>query len=676
MSPGGERLESRTNVVLLAAAFVIAIFLAYQPAWRAEFIWDDDAHLTAHKCIVGPLGFKEIWTTSEAHYFPLVLTTWWVVKQVFGLDPMVFHLLGIALHAAAALLLWRVLSQLRVRGALLGAGLWAFHPVQVESVAWISETINTQSGVFFLLSLSFAIRWLERGENARRRDYVLACVFGLAAILSKPSTVMLPVALALCCWWRRGTLRIRDGVWLLPFFVMAAAASGWTILEQSVYRGASGEAWSQSFPERIIVAGRVVWFYLGKLLWPAELSFIYPRWTPEAGNVFSYFPGALAALGAACLFWRREKLRGLAFAAGYYVALLFPVLGFFSVYFFRYSFVADHFQYLASMGPLALAGAGIATLHARAACAGWRRSVAVAATASVALFAVISWREAREYRNNETLWRATLRTNPAAYLAHNNLGVMLVEAGKPEQALAHYHTSLALDPKLAETHFNLGKALSRMGRTDEAIAAYETSLRLNPRLEQAHLALANVLVSLPGRRTDAIAHYETTLKLNPNNADAHSNLSTLLGDVPARFDDAVKHAETAVRLKPDAASAHLNLGVLLARIPGRVADAIAHYETALRLKPDYVKVHINLGLALAAGGRIDDAIQAYRAALGHDPNSAVAHNNLGVALAQQGKWSEAVAHFENAVRLDPNFADARANLAAVKARLNSTPPPE
>ncbi len=654
----------------LGFGLLLAIVAMYQPTWYAGFIWDDDAHLTAHPSIVGPLGLKEVWTTRAANYFPLVLTTFWAVNKMVGLDPLVFHLLGVGLHIGCTLLLWLVLRRLRIPGAWLGAALWGLHPVQVESVAWVSEIINTQSGVFFLLSIWFAARWLAPAAHARPagRDYGWALVCAAGAMLSKPSTVMLPVVLALTCWWLRGRLQWRDARWLAPFFLFAFATSAWAIWEQRVQHRAVGGEWGQSLAERFIIAGRAVWFYAAKLFWPHPLSFIYPRWTLESGRFVAWLPALGAAVAVGTLGWLgwRRGWRGPLFAVAYHVALLFPVLGFFNVYFFRYSFVADHFQYLASMGLLALSGAVVATGHGRfAPRARGARIIAVGTAGVLITFSGLGWRHARNFVGEEALWRATLKTNPTSVLAHNNLGVFLVEKGQLSAALAHYDHALAVNPRLADTHYNKGRALALLpDRLPEAMQHFQTAIESRPDFTEARLSLANALASFPARRGEAIAQYEALLQLKPNHANAHSNLGVLLSEWPDRLADAIRHGETAVRLKADLPEAHFNLANTLARLPERAEDAIRHYQAALTLKPDYLKVHINLGLAYARSReRLPDALRHYEAALALEPRSAVTHNNLAVALAQSGRTEEARKHFERALELAPDYGDARNNLA-------------
>ena len=358
---------SRRDPWLQAALLAGLVVLAYVPVLSAGFIWDDDKHLTENPCIVGPLGFAGIWTSAEATYYPLVLTTFWVEHALWGFAPLPYHLVNVLVHAACAIVLWLVLERLKLPGAWLGAALWALHPVQVESVAWVTELKNTQSGLFFLLSILCFLKWREsRGEtNGRGRStpYVLALLCASAAILSKSSTVMLPVVLGLCSWWEDRRIEGRDIARLAPFFGISAAASVWTIWEQQFHSGAIGADWALTWAQRFIVAGRDLWFYLGKLAWPHPLVFIYPLWKIDASEPLAYLP-LLAAGGALYVLWSRRNGWGRSplFAFAYFAVSLFPLLGFFNVYFFRFSYVADHFQYLASMGPLALLGAGLARL--------------------------------------------------------------------------------------------------------------------------------------------------------------------------------------------------------------------------------------------------------------------------------------------------------------------------
>src|SRR5881398_285840 len=316
-----------------AILLVLLVFLAYVRVGAAGFIWDDESHLTQNPCIVGPLGLGDIWTSASAVYYPLVLTTFWILHHFVGLNPLPYHILNVAFHAASVLLLWRVLVQLRVRGAWLGAAMWALHPVLVQSVAWITEMKNTQSAFFYLLAISSFFQSRDRKQNGV--FYWLSIVFFVAAITSKPSTVMLPVALMLCLWWREGGMKQCDLRLFLPFVLISLLASGWTIWEQKFHSHATGAEWVQTPLQRILISADAIWFYLLKLIWPHPLIFIYPRWEVEPSRWFAWIPLAALLVVAAVLFIKRNTaLRPVAFAFAYFVITLFPVLDFFDVYFF------------------------------------------------------------------------------------------------------------------------------------------------------------------------------------------------------------------------------------------------------------------------------------------------------------------------------------------------------
>ncbi len=503
---------------LLFLLLTFAVVAAYLPVWHAGFIWDDDAHLTENPCIVGPLGFKEIWTTAAATYYPLVLTTFWLEHAVWGFAPLPYHLVNVLVHSACAILLWVVLARLRVPGAWLGAALWALHPVNVESVAWVTELKNTQSCLFYLLTILLFLHWLEAKRTA---SYSLALLCAMAAILSKSSTVMLPVVLGLCWWWVERRWVMRNVPALLPFLLISVAASGWTIWEQQFHSGALGTEWAQTWPQRLIIAGRAVWFYLGKLAWPNPLIFIYPRWDVDASKPLAYLPGLAALGGLFFLWWKRNgSARPTFFAAAYFVLSLFPVLGFFKIYFFLYSFVGDHFQYLASIAPLALAGAAINRMPGL-------RSRAVTAAVLLLFLAGLSWRQSRIYQSDATLWRETLIQNPACWLGHNNLGFEIFRAGAVAEGVAHLQQAISLRPDFPDAHNNLGLALYQAGRTDEAVAHWQTAIKINPRYAIAHNNLAIAFFNA-GRVDEAIAEWRTALSLDPNLGDVRRNLEIVL----------------------------------------------------------------------------------------------------------------------------------------------------
>jgi tetratricopeptide (TPR) repeat protein len=639
---------SRNSSAAIGGWLLVGIVAAtYAAALRNGFIWDDDLHVTANPHIIGPLGLKEIWSTAAANYFPLVLTNFWVQHAFWDLHPFGYHAVTIAMHALATVALWRVLVVLRIPGAWLGAALWALHPVQVESVAWISELKNTQSAVFFFLSILYYVHWVDAPE--RRHHLVAALLCGVAAILSKPSTVMLPVALGLCAWWRRGRLTWRDLLPLAPFFVLAAMASGWTIWEQKFHSGAQGPEWSQGLAERSAIAGRIVWFYLGKLLWPHPLVFIYPRWQVEPGNALAYVP-LVAALGiTAALAWRsRGEPRPALLTALYFGALLFPVLGFFNIYFFRYSFVGDHFQYLASAGPLVL----LAAILARNA----GRALIPVGAMLLAGCAALSARQCAVYRNHESLWRDTMTRNPSARIAWVNLADTLSKQGRREEALAYFEHAVQMDPNEPNVRNDLGGVLLLLGRPAEALPHLERAAAAKPNGAEIQSNLGSALDAV-GRRAEAIAHYDRAVQLDAGYASAQGNLAAALAE-DGRFEEAARHFAIAVRLRPEDAAARDGFGRTLQRL-GRGAEAIAQFEHTLRLKPDSADAHRHLGLALLQAGRPEDALGHLAEAARWAPDSAAAHGAFGSALVLLQRWAEAIPELERAIELEPRNAEAQ-----------------
>jgi tetratricopeptide (TPR) repeat protein len=705
-----SNVPSRRWPWLLTILLIALVFTAYAQVFRAGFIWDDESHLTRNPCVIGPLGLKEIWTSAQAVYYPLVLTVFWALHRFVGLNPLPYHALNVVLHAASAILLWRVLKLLQVRGAWLGAALWALHPVMVQSVAWVTELKNTQSCLFYLLSIFFFLRWenfnrrpvcdvpVSRREAATGNALVFgfSLLFFILATLSKPSVVMLPFMLALCIWWMRGKIRWRDALSVAPFALISAFASAWTIWEQKFHARAVGADWAQTLPERFIIAGRAIWFYLGKLIWPNRLIFIYPRWDIAPSNLVAYLPLVSAVAGLITLWFIRAKWgRALFFAAAYYVISLFPVLGFFSVYFFRYSFVSDHFQYLASMGPLALAGTGITVVAGRfcetlfksaserdglqcsakaALKATTFRKALLVGLCGVLLFllGVLTWRQTAEYHDLTALYTATLRKNPTCWMAYYNLGIVLSEQGETDQAIDYYRQAITLRPDYAEAHYNLGRLLAEQDHFDDAIAHYEKAVEINPTDPQAQNNLGVTLFGI-GRVDDAVVHYRKALEIQPDYAEASCNLANALialGD----FDGAIARYSVCLSRIPDQPEAQYNLASAFLR-EGRIDEAIVHYQKALQLNPESADAHANLGSALLARGRVRDAIAEYTKALQISPENLAALSNLAWLLATSGdaslrNGSEAVAlaeRAESASSRSSNYATVLRILAAAYA---------
>ncbi len=659
-STPSNRLSFR-DVLLPALALVVLVVVVYIPALRGQFIWDDDAHVTRNLTLHSLSGLVHIWFQPGAtqQYYPLMYSTLWMDYHLWGLNPVPYHLENILFHALNAILVWRILRRLEVRGAWLGAAFFALHPVCVESVAWISERKNTLSGFFFLLSLFAAIEfWLPRRVEARTRVdekgaapqaifgpwkfYTLALFLYLCALWSKTAIVGLPGVILILVWWKRGRVHLKDALLVVPFLALGLAIGLLTVsIEHKFILDASNlDEWKLSLGQKFIIAGRALWFYLGKLCAPYPLMFVYPRWNIQASQPLAYLPLAAAVLGAGLLWVKRNTWQWAhptLVAVGYFVVMLFPALGFINIFPFRYSFVADHFQYSALIGPLALAAAGMTWLLARVS-ASKSMFKPVLVGALLAVFAVLTWRQTGIYRNLETLWRDTLAHNPTAWMAHDNLGIYLTESKRFAEADEHYHKALEIRPNDHIAYYDLGLEAAIQGNLDEAIQYFYKTLDLCPSFAMAHYQIANVFAR-ENNLDDAIREYNMALESIPTLALGHFNLANALVR-QGKMDEAMDQYRRTLDAQPDYAPAHVALGRMLAA-KGNPDGAISEYRAALDADPNSVEALANLGNAQVAKSQLDEAVASYRAALRLDPSSPVLHLNLSVALARQGNTQEA-----------------------------------
>ncbi|HUB67574.1 MAG TPA: tetratricopeptide repeat protein [Candidatus Methylacidiphilales bacterium] len=656
-----------------ALALIFVIVLIYTPVWRAGFIWDDDAFVTANPCIIGPLGLKEIWTTSAADICPLALTTVWVEHTLWGLAPLPYHLINVFLHAACAVVLWRILRGLQIPGAWLGAALWAFHPVQTESVAWITEIKNMQSALFFLLSILFFVKYLKtkdhQGRNGVDWNYDLTFLFALLAMASKSSTAVLPVVLCLCAWWIEGQWRWRNLARTIPIFLLSFTAGIVSIQTQALkLETVVDPEPMQTWPQRLASAGDAIWFYLSKLLWPYPLMTIYPHWHINARQWISYLP-LLIVIASLFLFWlkRDSWTRPWFFAFAYFLAALFPVLGFFNLGFFHYSLVADHFQYLASMGPLAFAAAGLVRL------ADWimpRRPwlQAILYALPLLLFAGLSWEQAWAYQNEKTLWTAMLAQNPDCWLGYNNLGSALAREGRTDEAIAQFQKALKLEPDYPEAHNNLGDALLREGQVNEATEQFQDALKINPQFADAHYDLGLALAHR-GEIDEGIGQFQEALKIDPLLTEARYNIGVALLQ-KGQLNEAITQFQEALKINPGDAQIYLGLGNAFSK-KGQLDDAVVQFQKALEIDPGKAEARGNLGVVFLQKGEVDEAIPQFQKALEINPNYGEAHNGLGIALAQKGQLREAILEFQKALQLNDGQAQDNLIRAQTMMRQNA-----
>ena len=635
---------------------VLLVVLAYLPALHGGFIWDDDVYVTNNPLLTAPDGLRRIWFTmdSPSQYFPLTYTVFRLERSLWGLNPAGYHWVNILLHAINAVLVWRLLKRLSVPGAWLAAAIFALHPVQVESVAWITELKSVLSLFFILLTLGC---WLEFvGERSRRFWYGLALGFYALALFSKTTACTLPAALLLILWLKTKPIDWRRLAQVVPFLALGLGLGLLTVWWERFHQGTQGKLFSLGWLERILVASHALWFYAGKLFWPVNLTFSYPRWAIEPANLSAY--GWLVmgvGLGAAICFTRRFVGRSVEVATLFYVATLSPLLGFVMLYTFRYTFVADHYQYVASIGLIALAAAGITLAFKtkpllKLACGG----------ALLLTLGLLTWRQTEIYRNPETLWRDTLAKNPDCWMAQDNLGILLAGQGHIEEAMEYYHKAIQLNPNNIEALNDLGIALAAQGRIDEAIENYRKAIQINPNDCKVLNDLGNALAA-QGRFDEAIKNYYKAIQINPNYAGAQYNLGNALA-TKGQFDEAIEAYYKAIQINPNYAEALNNLGIALAN-KGRFGEAIEAFSKAIQINPNDCKVLNNLGGSLADMGQFDEAIENYRKAIQINSNRPETLFHLGTTLGQLGRTREAMAQYREALRLNPNLARALNNLA-------------
>ncbi|MGC4073944.1 MAG: tetratricopeptide repeat protein [Nibricoccus sp.] len=651
--------------------------------------------LTNNRAVKAAGGLWTIWFSTELpDYFPMTSTAFWLQWRLWGESPLGYHLVNVLLHAFSAVLWWRVLAKLALPGAWLAAALFALHPVNVESVAWISELKNTLAMLFYAL---MALAYVHFDDTGRRRWYAASLGIFLLALLSKTAVSPFPAVLLGFAWWRRGRIAPRDMWRSAPFFAAAALLAVVTIWFQYERAIGSTVVRNDDFWARLAGAGWAVWFYLSKALAPLNLAIVYPRWQIDSANVQAYVPGVLVAAGLLlCWHFRNRWGRAWLFASGYFIAMLLPILGFFNIGAMRYSLVADRWQYFAILAPIVLGAAGIARALQRI--QGAHRLLApTLCGALLLLLGVATWRQSTVYRNPQTLWHTTLARNPDCSIAHNEVGSELFEkGGRTDEAIVHFRRAIEILPDYEVAYYNLGCALLEKGREDEAIAAFRRSIAVEPELFNPHYNLGTTLLNR-GELDEALGHlkkaaelapedarahnnygtallqkkqleaamrqYQIALSIEPNHASAHSNLGWIFFKA-GRADEAMEHLQKALELQPGNARTHHNLGEIFMQ-RGQTGAALAHFEAALKIQPDYPEARINLGHALVQVGRAVDAIAHLSAAIAAAPADADAHNNLANALLQTGEVAEAERQYRKTLEIAPGHAKANNNLGWV-----------
>jgi tetratricopeptide (TPR) repeat protein len=632
--------------------------------------YDDPDYVTKNEYVRGGLtaaGARWAFTSGDVSYWhPLTWLSHMADWSLYGKNPRGHHATSVVWHAFNAVLAFLVLRRLTgaVGASALAAALFAWHPLRVESVAWIAERKDVLSGCFALLTIwsyaAYADRRRARETGAPWRYYLLALGAFAGGLMSKPMLVSLPLVLLVLDYWplrrwgtgARGDVKPRPEplsallVEKVPFVLLAVGVSVVTVIAQQKVGTLSTVL---GFDARLANAVVAVVRYLAKFVWPFDLAVLYPHpghW-PAAVVVATALLG-LGFSGVAVWQWRRRPW----LLAGWlwFLVMLAPVAGLVQV---GIQSMADRYTYLPMLG---VTVALVWTLREVATALALQRAFAVVAALALAGCVGRTWNQLGVWRNSLTLFEHAAAVTKKNYLAHNNIGTHLFAEGRIDEAIASYRRSLAINPDYVEAVNNLGHALAQQGAMREAVEHYRAALRAKPDLVEAHNNLGNALSDL-GKVDEAIEHYEFVLARQPRHVDALNNYGVALA-MKGRLADAVERITAALRLNPDSVSAHSNLGNVYAMM-GKSDDAIGHYRRALELSPNDARTLNNLGNVLAEKGYVAEAVTRYEQAIKLEPVNPEAHANLGAALAKLGRRDEAVRHLRTALQQKPDYAQAQ-----------------
>jgi Flp pilus assembly protein TadD len=558
IKPRSEIKQSSASGVLVDVAGLILIFclvlIAYYPSLNGGFLWFDGYHVTA-PALQSLRGLWRIWTDpgTTSQYFPLLHSAFWLEHRLWGESAQGYHLLNLILHSLSAFLVVLVVRRLRLPGAWLAGLIFALHPVCVESVAWISEQKNTLSTAFYLAA---GLAFLRFDDSRKRSHYFWAAGCFVLALLCKSTTATLPLAILIVLWWRHGRLAWkRDFLPLLPWICVGAADACFAAWVEKTYSVTQNLDPALSLAERFLLSGRTFWFYLSKLVWPADLAFLYPRFKIEAGTWHQYLY-TVSLLALLAVFWTlRSRWRGPLAGLLFFLVTLFPVLGIMGFFQTRDSFVADSFQYVACLGVLIPIASGLAMTAKRMSGPGFfegsrrpgkRKGIVAGVFGGLLLLTlgVLTWRQSSIYRDQETFWRAAIAANPASSMPYNNLGDILLQQQRADEALKFCRMAVALKPGGAEENANLANVLRYKQQLEEAAVYYRKASKLKPNFASFHGGLATTLVDL-GKIKEAIDEYETAIRLDPTNGLVANNLAWILATCP---DASLRNGKRALEL--------------------------------------------------------------------------------------------------------------------------------
>ena len=573
--------------VLVLGGLIAAV---YFPAARAGFVWDDSIMMEL-RAVSAWSGIWDLWfnpvgayleggARKEGHYWPLFYTTFWLEHKLWGFSPAGYHVVNILIHFANTVLLWRLLARLAVPGAWFAAAVFAVHPLHAESVAWIMARKDTLATLFCLGALAM---WLRFVESPSRGRYAGALSLFAAAMLCKSVVVVFPATLLILQWWKEGELARAYLLRVAPFFLVGFAVA---VADMLFYQNVQPISLGYSMAERALIAGRALWFYAGKLLWPVDLAVIYPRWDVNVADTGGWlYVTATVAVAAALWFSRRRIGRGPLACALFFAVMLSPTLGFVDYGYMRYSFVADRYQYLAGIGAIVLF-AGAAAYGSERLPDALRKATRGAALALLVPLGVATWNHAGVYKDEVTLFSHVISLNPQARTAHLNLAYALLHGeGPSEEALDAARVAVRKRPLYHNSHNVLGAALSGLGRYEEAEKHLRRAVELNPRYAPAFLNLGESF-RMRGRYEEALEAYLAAVRIDPDYPLPHVATGYVFFRI-GRYEEAVSSMKRALSLQPGLPAAprlHFLIGQALGKM-GRHEEAGYYLRRAEELAP-------------------------------------------------------------------------------------------
>ncbi|MBF0277394.1 MAG: tetratricopeptide repeat protein [SAR324 cluster bacterium] len=640
----------------------ILTFLVYYPALQAQFIIDDEAFYIKDPLMTASDGLFRIWFSpleedSIWFYVPISRTTFWLERNLWGLDLRVTHGINIVLHWIASLMLWLFLRNLKIKGAWLIGVMFAIHPVHVQSVAWIAERRNVVAICFFIPCIWAYLRF-ERGDEKKNGGwYILSLIFFTAALLSKTSTIMLPGILVLCRFWFRASWKFADFLRLLPFFLLSFATGIVRIWYESGALGARGALHPETFVERLLIAGHVPYFYLKKLFFPYPLIFHYPKWEIEISQGSMYFPVIGLGLSAGLLFW---KLRG--WGRGFFTGMavfgitLFPVLGFFNIAWYQFSYVTDHWAYIPSLPLTILAVQGGIQLFEKSAehkLLLYQMGIVFVSGSIYGLFAILTLQQTLNYKDEKTHSAAIIANNPKAWFAHFRLGDHFLENEQFELALKHYDETLKYSPPHAEAYNSRALVYIQLKQYDQAMKSFNQALKIHPRYVEAYDSRGYLYFQL-GEYEKAMQDYERALKLNPKFVKTHNKRGLFFFQMK-RYEQAIQAYSEAIAIDPEFIKAYINRGNTYFQID-QFGLAIRDYEEALKIDPSYAKAFHNRGSVFLYMNQYDRAIESYDEAIRIDPDSINSYLNRGIAYLKLNRLDQSLKDLNHVIQNRPDLA--------------------